>query len=123
MDLGFGPGRKSPTLARWLSVIPGLGHIYAGEYFTGIIWFIISIPIMFMLGLFGVFFYGWGAFRPSLLFIVIYFFLFIWCAREASRIVADKNTRKAAQTQFSSKKKEKEEFEKMKEEARKNINQ
>jgi membrane protein implicated in regulation of membrane protease activity len=121
MDLGFGPGRKSPTLARWLSIIPGLGHIYAGEYLAGIIWFIVSIPIMFMLGVFQVFSYGFGAIRLNLFFLFCYGFLVIWCAREASRTVAEQNARKAAQNQFSCKKKEKEEFERMKEEARKRL--
>lgn len=123
VDLGFGPGRKSPTVARWLSIIPGLGHIYAGEYLSGIFWFIISCPIMFMLGFFSIFSLGFGSIRPSLFFIICYIFLIIWCAREASRIVADQNARKAAQSEFSTKKKEKEDFEKMKEEARRRLNQ
>ncbi|MDI6784890.1 MAG: hypothetical protein QME64_12470 [bacterium] len=121
MNLGFGPGRKSPTIARWLSIIPGLGHIYAGEYLAGIIWLIVSFPIMFMLGIPAMLIYGLSAFRPRLLFLIGYIFLVIWCAREASRIAADQNARKAAQEQFAVRKKEKEVFEKMKDEARKRL--
>jgi hypothetical protein len=123
MNLGFGPGRKSPTVARWLSIIPGLGHIYAGDYFAGIIWFVISIPILFMLGVFQIFTYGLGAIRLNLFFIFCYVFLFIWCSREASRSVADQNSRKAAQKGFAAKKLEKEAFERLKEEARKRLEQ
>ena len=121
VDLGFGPGRKSPTIARWLSIIPGLGHIYAGEYLAGIIWLIISFPLMFMLGIPFILRYGLSAFRPSLFFLLGYGFVVIWCAREASRNVADQNARKAAREQFAVQKKEKADFEKMKEEARKRL--
>ena len=121
MDLGFGPGRKSPSLARWLSIIPGLGHLYAGEYFAGIIWLLLSFPLMFMLGLPFIFVYGFRAFRPSLFFLFCYGFVVVWCAREASRNVADQNARKAAQEKYASLKQEKKEFEKLQVEARKRL--
>lgn len=123
MNLGFGKNRKSPTLARILSIIPGLGHLYAGEYLAGIIWLIVSFPIMFMLGIPQMFIYGFSAFRPIMFFLIGYGFLVIWCSREASKIVAEQNGRKAAQAEFTNKKREKAEFERLKEEARKNIYQ
>jgi hypothetical protein len=121
MNLGFGPGRKSPTVARWLSIIPGLGHIYAGEYFSGIIWFIVGIPVITLLVLVKTFIPGMALIRPSIYTLVLYAAFFIWCSRDASRIVADKNARKAAQAEFANKKKQKAEFERLKEEARKRL--
>jgi len=38
--------RKSPLIARILSVLPGIGSFYAGQYITGIFWLIISIPLL-----------------------------------------------------------------------------
>ncbi|MFB3895617.1 MAG: hypothetical protein ACE14V_04865 [bacterium] len=124
MNLGFGPGRKSPTIARVLSlIIPGLGHFYAGEYLAGIIWLVIAFPLMFMLGIPQMFFYGLIAFRPIPLFFVGYIIYVVWCSHDASKTVAEQNGRLAAQEQIAAKKKDKEEFERLKEEARKNIYQ
>lgn len=39
--------RKSIRIARYLSfLIPGLGLIYVNRYFTGLVWMILSIPII-----------------------------------------------------------------------------
>jgi hypothetical protein len=124
MDLGFGPGRKSPTLARLLSIIiPGLGHFYAGEYIAGIIWLVVSFPLQFMLGIPFIFIYGFSALRLNLFFLIGYIIVIAWCSREASKSVAEQNGRLAAQEQFAAKKKEKEDFNKLKEEARKRLEQ
>jgi hypothetical protein len=124
MDLGFGPRRKSPTIARVLSlIIPGLGHFYAGEYLAGIIWLAIAFPLMFMMGIPRMFLYGLNAFRPIPLFFIGYIIYVVWCSHDASKMVAEQNGRKAAQEQIAAKKKEKQEFERLKNEARKNINQ
>jgi hypothetical protein len=124
VDLGFGPGRKSPTIARLLSIlIPGLGHFYAGEYIAGIIWAVVSFPLQFMLGIPFIFVYGFSAFRPILIFFIGYIIVIIWCSREASKAVAEENGRIAAQEQFAARKKEKDDFNKLKEEARKRLEQ
>lgn len=123
IDLGFGPGKKSPTVARWLSIIPGLGHVYAGEYFTGLIWFIVGIPVLVILYVVKIYIPGMALIRPSLYVFVLYAAFFLWCSNDASRIVADKNARKAAQTQYADKKKQHAEIERLKEEARKRLEQ
>jgi len=74
-----------------------------------------------MLGIPFIFVYGFRAFRPNLFFLIGYGILFVWCSREASKAIAEQNGRKAAQEQFASMKKEKEDFNKIKEEARKRL--
>lgn len=109
MDLGFGPDRKSPELAQLLSIIPGLGHIYAGDYLTGIIWFVLFIPVLFALGIFEVIFYGWNSLRPALVFIFAYITLVILSARELlealQNIMHEKLHRKNSSPQEKRKKK------------------
>ena len=97
MDLGFGPDRKSPELAQLLSIIPGLGHIYTREYFKGIVWLIIALPIMIMI-------------PQSWIFLFSYIVFIIWSARGASKITAEYNARKAAQEEFNAEKRTKEKF-------------
>jgi hypothetical protein len=97
MNLGFGPNRKSPELARLLSVIPGLGHIYTREYFIGIVGLTIALLIMIMIPL------NW-------IFLFAYIVLIIWSARDASRVTAAYNARKAAEEEFSAEKRTKDKF-------------
>ena len=101
MDLGFGPGRKSPTIARWLSFIPGLGHIYAGAYLSGIIWLFISLFTIYLF---------WYLSIMGLIWYLVLFFMFIdiplisYSARGASKFTADNNSRIAMQDEFRAKK-------------------
>lgn len=121
MDFGFGPGRKSPSLARWLSLIPGLGHIYTGEYFTGVILLIIFVPLLFVGHLFSGYFPDMKYFstRVSGAGFILYGLAVFFSAREASNTAADKNARKAAQARFAAEKKALQELRKLEEEPRK----
>lgn len=130
MNHSFGPGRKSPPLARILScIIPGLGHFYAGEYLAGIIWLILSLPVLIGLILLiswhvswstpGYWGYSRAKSRLTGIAIAIYLGLIYWCSREASRTVAEQNARKAAQQRFAAERKANEEFRKYLETPRK----
>jgi len=121
MDLGFGPGRKSPTVARLLSIIPGLGHFYAGEYFTGIILLIIFVPLLFLGHLFSSFFpeMKYCSTQISGAGFIFYGLAVFFSAREASSIVADNNARKAAQERFAAEKMALQDLRKLEEEPRK----
>ncbi|MFB3895616.1 MAG: hypothetical protein ACE14V_04860 [bacterium] len=83
--------RKSPVLARLLSLIPGLGHVYAGAVVSGILWLICS----------GIVFYiGWYLLKILFWFLLL-FIMFIYaplvsyCANSAATICTDLNVRKA----------------------------
>jgi ABC-type bacteriocin/lantibiotic exporter with double-glycine peptidase domain len=104
MDLGFGKDRKSPTIARWLSIIPGIGHLYAGAYISGIIWLIFSLFIIFLIRYLAaiVFWY------PIIFIIFIYIPLVSYTASSASKLCAEIHSRKALNEEFSAKKRTKE---------------
>jgi hypothetical protein len=101
MDLGYGQNRKSPTIARWLSIIPGLGHLYAGAYISGIIRFIVFLVIIYLF---------WELFIMKLIWYLVLFFMFVgiplvsYSARSASKYCAEINSRKAMNEEFSAKK-------------------
>ncbi|MFB3895614.1 MAG: hypothetical protein ACE14V_04850 [bacterium] len=96
MNLGFGYHRKAPELARLLSIIPGLGHLYIKDYFGGFIWFIISLIIISL-----------NIFIPHLIFLICYIMLVIRIIPEASKKAAEYNARKSMQEEFSAEKKTK----------------
>ena len=43
------PMRKSPALAAWLSLMPGLGQIYVGYYKAGFITILVVVSIIMLL--------------------------------------------------------------------------
>jgi hypothetical protein len=114
MDLGFGPDRKSPELARLLSIIPGLGHFYIDQFAVGLIWFIIAILELYITiwSFFDSFWsvYTYGRLRFSLMLIVLYFGLILWSGDNASRKAAEYNARKAMDEEFSAENRTKKKF-------------
>ena len=102
MSFGYGTNRKSPTVARLLSFIPGLGHIYAGAYPAGFIWLFISQ------GLLSLIYVKYSNFQITdwnkLIIISVYLLIVVWCMIHSSRIAAEKNAALANQQYFESRK-------------------
>jgi hypothetical protein len=102
MSFGYGPNRKSPSIARLLSFIPGLGHIYAGAYPAGFLWLFISQ------GLLSLTYFKYPNIQISdwnkLIIISIYLLIVVWCMIHSSRIAAEKNALQANQQYFESRK-------------------
>ena len=101
MSLGFGKNRKSPPLARLLShILPGLGHIYAGNIFAGIMWmFFVAVPfIWFFIYLIQTDNIGYALFP-----LTCYFCLGIFAANNASRLTVEQNSQQAFKERIGSK--------------------
>jgi len=92
-------GRKSPTTARWLSFIPGFGHIYAEAYLVGLLWFVIGQALLSLLYIKSPYIRitNWN----TILIISIYILVVVWCMIRSSHIVVDKNAKQANQEYFA----------------------
>ncbi|MFB3895613.1 MAG: hypothetical protein ACE14V_04845 [bacterium] len=95
-------GRRSPAIARILSIIPGLGHIYAGAYPTGIIWLVIGQAILSLLYIKHTNIKIAGT--DNLYIISAYILMVVWCMIQSSRFAAERNAQKASQAFFESRK-------------------
>ncbi|MCX7918282.1 MAG: hypothetical protein N3A72_01485 [bacterium] len=98
MNLGFKPRIKSPTLAKWFSIVPGLGHIYAGAYTSGIIWLLLSLILLSTV------FFGYidllTPFSGRTIVVAYYLFMVVWCWNRAGQIATQKNQLIANQDYF-----------------------
>ncbi|MFB3895618.1 MAG: hypothetical protein ACE14V_04870 [bacterium] len=98
MNLGFGPGRKSPTLARWFSIVPGLGHIYVGAYLSGTIWLFIALFLLLSISFGYIDLYAVGSGRTIV--IGYYIYMILWCCMRAGQLAVEKNQQLANQEHF-----------------------
>ncbi|MCX7918283.1 MAG: hypothetical protein N3A72_01490 [bacterium] len=94
--------RKSTTVARILSFIPGLGHIYVGAYPAGFIWLIISQ------GLLSLVYVEYTNIKVTdwnkLIIVSIYILIVVWCMIQSSRLATERNATQANQQYFESRK-------------------
>ncbi len=95
-------GRRSPVIARVLSIIPGLGHLYAGAYPTGIIWLIVGQAILSLLYIKYTNIKITGT--DNLYIISAYILMVVWCMVKSSRIAAERNAQTASQSFFEKRK-------------------
>ena len=95
-------GRKSPIIARLLSIIPGLGHLYAGAYPAGIIWFFLGQATL------SLFYIKYSFIKitswDKLYIVSAYLVMVVWCMIQSSRIAAEENAQKASQAFFETRK-------------------
>jgi hypothetical protein len=91
-------GRKSPGIARLLSIIPGLGHLYTGAYPIGLIWLFIGQATLSLLYIkyTKIKITGWD----NLYIVSAYLLIAVWCMVQSSRIAAEKNAQIASQAYF-----------------------
>ena len=75
-------------IVRILSIIPGLGHIYAGFRIRGLFWLLITIPIIAAF-IFVVMDVGFINPRTVQAIIGMYIVLVFFCIRDASHVVGD----------------------------------
>jgi hypothetical protein len=94
--------RKSPIIARILSIIPGLGHLYAGAYPIGIIWLVIGQATLSLLYIRQTYIKITGT--DNLYVVSAYLLMVIWCMVQSSRIAAERNAQKASQAFFETRK-------------------
>lgn len=94
--------RTSPSVARLLSIIPGLGHIYAGAYPTGIIWLVIGQATLSLLYINHTHITITGT--DNLYIISAYILMVVWCMVKSSRFATERNAQKASQAFFESRK-------------------
>ncbi|MFB3895615.1 MAG: hypothetical protein ACE14V_04855 [bacterium] len=99
------PRKKYPELAGFLSLLPGLGHMYAQAYITGLIWLVISAVIIFLI-----------IYIFPILFLICYIILILKCIPEAITLTAEHNARIDLHRRFAIDKKTEQELKRIQDE-------